>query len=107
MPSTARGAWQIGVERSGTDRQPAALLDLERGALATSGDSHRFLLRDGVRYGHILNPRTGWPIADAPRSVTVAASSCTEAGLLATLAVLQGPKAREFLDLQGARYRLQ
>jgi FAD:protein FMN transferase len=100
----ARGAWQVGIERPDIDGQAARVLTLEHGALATSGDSHRFLLKDGVRYGHILNPRTGWPIADAPRSVTVAASSCTEAGLLATLALLQGPRAREFLEQQEARY---
>jgi FAD:protein FMN transferase len=100
----ARGAWQIGIERPDIDGRAARMLELESGALATSGDSHRFLLKDGVRYGHILNPRTGWPIADAPRSVTVAASSCTEAGLLATLALLQGAQAQEFLEQQGVRY---
>jgi FAD:protein FMN transferase len=80
------------------------LLDLERGALAASADSHRFLLKDSVRYSHMLDPRTGWPVAGAPRSVTVAASSCTEAGLLATLAMLQGAGARAFLQEQGARH---
>jgi thiamine biosynthesis lipoprotein len=82
------------------------ILHLERGALATSGDSRRFLLQNGVRYGHILNPRTGWPVPDAPRSVTVAASSCTEAGLLSTLALLHGARAIEFLEEQGVRYWL-
>jgi thiamine biosynthesis lipoprotein len=96
----ARGPWQIGIERPDTDGQAGRMLELERGALATSGDSRRFLLKNGVRYGHVLNPRTGWPIPDAPRSVTVAASTCTEAGMLATLALLQGPKAEEFLRLQ-------
>ena len=78
--------------------------ELESGALATSGDSHRFLLKDSVRYSHILDPRTGWPVANAPRSVTVAASSCVEAGLLATLAMLRGAQARAFLQEEGARY---
>jgi thiamine biosynthesis lipoprotein len=82
------------------------MLEVEYGALATSGDSHRFLLKDGVRFGHVLNPRTGWPVPDAPRSVTVAASSCTEAGLLSTLAMLQGARAQEFLAEQGVRYWL-
>jgi thiamine biosynthesis lipoprotein len=100
----ARGPWQIGIERPATDGQAGRMLELERGALATSGDSHRFLLKDGIRYGHVLNPRTGWPIPDAPRSVTVAASSCTEAGMLATLALLQGPKAEEFLQQQEVSY---
>ncbi|HEY4968927.1 MAG TPA: FAD:protein FMN transferase, partial [Steroidobacteraceae bacterium] len=77
--------WQVGIERPGAERDAALVLTLERGALATSGDSRRFLLKDSIRYGHILDPRTGWPAPNAPRSVTVAASSCTEAGLLATL----------------------
>jgi FAD:protein FMN transferase len=99
-----QGPWRIGIERPESEMTAAMLLDLEIGALATSGDSHRFLLKDCVRYSHILDPRTGWPVADAPRSVTVAASSCTEAGLLATLAILQGANARGFLEEQGARH---
>jgi thiamine biosynthesis lipoprotein len=100
------GPWQVGIERPDTDRQASLLLDLEHGALATSGDSRRYLSRDGKRYGHILDPRTGWPVQDAPRSVTVAASSCTEAGLLATLALLHGAGARAFLEAQEVRYWL-
>jgi thiamine biosynthesis lipoprotein len=101
-----QGPWQVGVERPGSERDAALVLELERGALTTSGDSRRFLLRDGVRYGHILDPRTGWPVPDAPRSVTVAASSCTEAGLLSTLALLHGAGAEAFLEEQGVRYWL-
>lgn len=78
------------------------MLSLAAGALATSGDARRFLLKDGVRYGHILDPRTGWPVRGAPRSVTVAAPTCTEAGVLATLAMLQGREARAWLAAQGA-----
>jgi thiamine biosynthesis lipoprotein len=100
----AHGPWQVGIERPDTDCTAGLMLDLEHGALATSGDSRRYLLKEGVRYGHILDPSTGWPVRDAPRSVTVAASSCTEAGLLATLALLHGPKAKAFLDEQGVRY---
>jgi thiamine biosynthesis lipoprotein len=101
-----RGAWQVGIERPDSDRDAVMVLALERGALATSGDSRRFLLKDAVRYGHILDPRTGWPVRDAPRSVTVAASSCTEAGLLSTLALLHGAQAKAFLEGQDARYWL-
>jgi thiamine biosynthesis lipoprotein len=82
------------------------ILELQHGALATSGDSRRYVLRNGVRFGHILDPRTGWPVAGAPRSVTVAASSCTEAGLLSTLALLNGAGAKEFLAQQGVRHWL-
>jgi thiamine biosynthesis lipoprotein len=101
-----QGPWQVGVERPGSERDAALLLELGRGGLATSGDARRYLLKDGVRYGHILDPRSGWPVRGAPRSVTVAASSCTEAGLLATLALLQGAGARAFLEEQGVRYWL-
>jgi thiamine biosynthesis lipoprotein len=97
-------AWQVGIERPGAEREAALVLTLERGALATSGDSRRFLLKDSIRYGHILDPRSGWPVPNAPRSVTVAASSCTEAGLLATLAMLQGAQARSFLEAQQVQH---
>jgi thiamine biosynthesis lipoprotein len=101
-----RGSWQVGVERPGTDREAVMVLDLEHGALATSGDSRRFLLKDGIRYGHVLDPATGWPVPGAPRSATVAAASCTEAGLLSTLALLHGARADEYLKSQGVRYWL-
>jgi thiamine biosynthesis lipoprotein len=104
--SPSEAPWRVGVERPDSDREAGLLLDLQRGALATSGDSRRFLVKSGVRYGHILNPTTGWPIQGAPRSVTVAASTCTEAGQLATLAILQGENAGAFLDDQQARYWL-
>ena len=100
------GPWQVGIERPDTDREATMVLDLEHGALATSGDSRRYLLKDGIRYGHILNPLTGWPAPDSPRSITVAASSCTEAGLLSTVALLHGAEAQAYLEEQGVRYWL-
>jgi FAD:protein FMN transferase len=98
------GPWQVGVERPDSEREARLLLELSRGGLATSGDTHRFLLRDGVRYSHILDVRTGWPVPQAPRSVTVAAGSCVEAGMLATFAMLQGSAAESFLTEQGVRH---
>jgi FAD:protein FMN transferase len=96
--------WQVGIERPEHDGSAAgaaaATLELSAGALATSGDARRFLLKDGVRYGHILDPRSGWPVRDAPRSVTVAAPTCSEAGVLATLAMLQGAAADTWLAAQ-------
>ena len=100
------GPWQVAIERPDTHCEATLLLDLEHGALATSGDSRRYLLKGGIRYGHILHPGTGWPVPDSPRSVTVAASSCTEAGLLSTVALLLGSGARAFLEEQDVRYWL-
>ncbi len=96
--------WRVGVERPGLDGVPSLELELQGGGLATSGDARRYVLRDGVRYGHILDPTTGWPVPGAPRSVTVLADSCTSAGLLATLAMLEGEKAEEFLSTQDVRH---
>lgn len=93
--------WQVGIERPQAEGSAAGLLTLAAGALATSGDARRFVLHDGVRYGHVLDPRSGWPVRDAPRSVTVAAPTCTEAGLLSTLALLQGAGAEAWLATQG------
>lgn len=90
-------AWHVAIEDVDTAGQPAAMLSLSSGALATSGDAHRFLMHAGKRYGHLLDPRTGWPVEAAPRSVTVLADSCSEAGLLAKLALLRGAEAEEFL----------
>jgi len=97
--------WQVGVEAPQAEHRAAErLIRLTQGGLATSGDARRFLLNDGKRYGHILNPRTGWPVSDAPRSITVAADTCTQAGMLATLAMLYGAGAEAFLDGEGVRY---
>jgi len=89
-------AWSVAIE-SVERSQGAPLIQLRRGGVTTSGDARRFLMKDGVRYGHILDPRDGWPVKDAPRSVTVLEANCTQAGLLSTLAILQGKGAERFL----------
>ena len=97
--------WAVGVDDPDLTGE-AALYRIEffRGGIATSGDARRFVLWKGKRLGHILNPRTGWPIEDAPRAVTVLAQTCLEAGTLSTLAYLQGPDARSFLEQQGVKF---
>ena len=96
-----------------SDKSPAEFAQAERvfnvvkGALATSGNRYRSIELDGRIYGHILNPRTGWPVEESPMSVTVAGARCTEAGVLSTLALLQGIKAEAFLDAAGCQYWCQ
>jgi FAD:protein FMN transferase len=93
--------WLVGIESPDASVPVAArLIHLTAGALATSGDAKRFLLKDGTRYGHILDAGTGWPVRDAPRSVTVGAGTCLDAGMLATFAMLHGPGAEAFLEEQ-------
>jgi thiamine biosynthesis lipoprotein len=106
-PPVSTGAWSVGVEASRQPDQPVRSVQLERGALTTSGDARRYLLKEGIRYGHVLNPLTGWPARNAPASVTVAGNTCTEAGILSTLALLHGDGAERFLDEQGVTYWIQ
>jgi len=97
--------WLVGIDAQIADL-PTPVIRLLRGAVATSGDAHRFLLKDGVRYPHILNPKTGWPVLGGPRVVTVAADTCTEAGVLSTLALLHGAQAAQLLQKFGADSQL-
>lgn len=99
--------WVVGVEACDSVDVATKTILLRTGALATSGDSRRYLLKDGVRYSHVLDARTGWPVPDAPHSVTVLADTCTQAGTLSTLALLRGANAESFLREQGVKYWLQ
>jgi len=96
--------WLVGIEAIKATQGVANMIRLRHGGIATSGDTYRYLIREGKRYGHILDPTTGWPVEDAPRSVTVAADTCTEAGMLATFAMLHGANAETFLSAQGVRF---
>jgi thiamine biosynthesis lipoprotein len=104
-PRRDNRAWGVGLDdpaRSG--EAVLGTFDLAAGALATSGDARRFVMHEGRRLGHILDPRTGWPVEGAPRAVTVLGRTCLEAGTLATLAMLQGPNAAAFLAAQGVQH---
>jgi len=97
--------WIVGIDDP--ERTGEALLwrvELARGGLATSGDARRYALVAGRRLGHVLDPTTGWPVEAAPRAVTVLADTCLEAGTLATMALLRGPRAGAYLEEQGVRH---
>ncbi len=87
-PQADGAPWRIGIRHP---RQPEGLLstlELPGGALASSGDYERCIVVDGVRYGHILNPHTGWPVR-ALAAVSVVAPHCVVAGSAATIAMLK------------------
>jgi thiamine biosynthesis lipoprotein len=63
-------------------------LAITRGGVATSGDYERCIEIDGRRYGHVLNPRSGWPVQHLA-AVTVLADFCVLAGSAATIALLR------------------
>ncbi|MBI3209771.1 MAG: FAD:protein FMN transferase [Candidatus Solibacter usitatus] len=84
--------WSLGIQHPRKER--GALLgrvSLSHGALITSGDYERFRIVDGVRYHHIIDPRSGWP-ATASRSVTVLADSAEAGVVLAKVIFIYGPE---------------
>ncbi len=106
-PRRGNRSWGVGIDDPERTGQAALYkLDVARAGLATSGDARRYVKWRGQRLGHILNPKTGWPVEGAPRSVTVVAPTCLEAGTLSTLAYLQGPGARAFLEEQKVQFWL-
>jgi thiamine biosynthesis lipoprotein len=84
--------WNVGVRHPRRPRAAIASVPLARGGLATSGDYERFMVVDGVRYSHILDPRSGWPVAGLA-CVSVLAPSCLIAGTATTIAMLKGDRA--------------
>lgn len=104
-PAPDGAPWRIAVQHPRRQAgEVLAHLDVASGALATSGDYERYLIVDGRRYCHILDPRTGWPVA-AWQSVSVVAPLAVAAGACATIAMLNDvDEALAFLRSQGVRY---
>jgi thiamine biosynthesis lipoprotein len=99
--------WNIGIEAKEGGGKIWQKIPLSSGAIATSGDVYKAIDYKGKRYGHIINALTGFPVMDSPSTVTIAAPSCTEAGMLSTLAILKGNAAEAFLQQQDRPYWLQ
>jgi thiamine biosynthesis lipoprotein len=92
-----RAAWFIGLE---DPKHPGTCwtgVAVNNHAVATSGDYVRHFTADGRRYGHIIDPRDGYPANNGCLSVSVVAPNCTIAGILSTTAFVLGPN--EGLDL--------
>ncbi len=104
---TDSNPWQIGIETKRGGGKVWKTVPLSQGAIATSGDVYKHIIFEGKRYGHIINALTGFPVEDSPSTVTVAAPNCTEAGMLTTLAILQGKGAEAFLQEQGRPFWVQ
>jgi FAD:protein FMN transferase len=95
--------WVLAIQHPREPQKKLATMALVDGALATSGDYERYFELDGVRYCHVLDPRSGWPVA-AWRSISVVAPACLAAGALTTVAMLKGAGAIDFLQSQNVGY---
>ena len=89
--------WQIGLRNPVDGTSLLGIAELADGALATSGDYERFMLIDGRRYCHVINPRTGWS-SRGLSSVTVLAEQCMVAGSLSTIALLKESSGGSWLS---------
>ncbi|MBK1716369.1 FAD:protein FMN transferase [Thiocystis violacea] len=99
-PQPDGAPWRVGLQ---DPLRPETLLGgvlLTGGAIASSGDYARCLVIDGKRYGHILDPRTGWP-ARGLAAVSVIAATCVVAGSLSTIAMLKGRDGIPWLGALG------
>lgn len=94
-----RPAWHIGLEDA---RHPGTMegsVALRSHGIASSGDYLRRFVIGGRRYGHIIDPRTGWPVANGGLQATVIAGNCLLAGVLSTTAFVLGvPQGLEFIQ---------
>lgn len=90
-------AWRIGISTPDEKYGIQKIVSLTDNAVATSGDYRNYFEKDGRRYSHTIDPRTGRPISHRLASVTVVHDSCTVADGLATAITVMGPdKGYEF-----------
>jgi thiamine biosynthesis lipoprotein len=93
--------WKLGIERPvAAEIAIYQAVKLEGRALATSGDYRLWFERDGQRYSHIIDPRTGWPVVGDLASVSIIADSAMSADALATAMMVLGPDTGWALAIQ-------
>lgn len=84
--------WKIAIQHPRKRNKAFAVLEVRDCAIATSGDYENYVIIEGRRYSHIIDPRTGYPRSDTPASVTVVAKDATTADGLATAVFVLGPE---------------
>ena len=86
--------WRVGIDKPSEEidfqNRFQFILDLKDKALATSGNYRKFYVRDGVKYAHTINPKTGFPSQNRLLSVTVVTSDCSLADAYATAFMAMG-----------------
>lgn len=89
--------WKVGIIHP-NKQELAKVISLKNQGMATSGDYENFFVTNNIRYSHILNPKTGYPVKTSLCSVTVVADSCMEADALATTLLAMGDDAFLFAE---------
>ncbi len=89
--------WRVAVEApqadATSDRTPfkSEVIALVNQSVATAGDYRRYFEIDGKHYSHIIDPRTGWPVAHSTVSASAIAADCMQADALATVLMAMSP----------------
>lgn len=99
-PRADGSPWNIGVAHPRKKNTTLTTLSLTEGAVASSGDYERCITLNGRRYGHVLNPKTGWPVAYMA-AVTVVAGFCVVAGSASTITMLKESSGPGWLEEMG------
>jgi len=96
--------WKVGIEKPAEnaedERKLNAVVSLRDKALATSGSYRKYFVKDGIRYSHTIDPKTGFPVNHTVLSVSVLAADCISADAYATSFMVMGlDKTKKFLAL--------
>jgi FAD:protein FMN transferase len=94
--------WKIGIEKPIDNKETVnalkAIVKLDQLAIATSGNYRRFVIEDGIKYAHHIDPKTGYPTKNNLLSASIFASSCITSDAYATGVLVMGlEKAKVFL----------
>lgn len=83
--------WQVGIEQASPQKSSIErIISLNNTAMATSGDYRNYFEKDGIRYSHTIDPRTGKPVSHTLASVTVLDKSTMIADAMATAFMVMG-----------------
>lgn len=95
--------WRVGIDKplpNLKEREIEAIVSLDNLSLATSGNYRKFYEKDGKKYSHTINPKTGYPVEHNLLSATVIAKDCAYADAYATAFMVMGlDESKEFLAI--------
>ena len=94
--------WRIGIDKPVDSNYVAgqnlqAIVEIQNRSLATSGNYRNFYIKDGVKYAHTINPKTGYPVTHKLLSASVFAPDCVTADAYATAFMVMGKKKSQKL----------
>ena len=103
-PNPDESPWRVGIRHPRKPATAIATVDMSSGGIASSGDYERYIIIDGKRYSHLLNPITGDCIQPYFSSVSVISDSCLLAGSFSSIAMLKSQEDSGWLKDIGLPY---